>query len=208
MKRKITFTIILTAILAGTTLSVGAQQISGGIKGGLTMSNFYVGQDDIDDENARFGLNAGLFGQIMFFETFGIQHEILYSAKGTEVVYGGLIDQTVNFKLNYLDFPVLMVIRPVEILEIHAGAYLGLLLSAKTEYSGTIEGNDEISRDNFNTLDYGIGAGVALNFGNMQTGIRYNLGLQKLAKSDVANLLLGDSKNAFGQLYIAFRFNN
>jgi len=79
------------------------------------------------------------------------------------------------------------------------------LMISNIKYSGAIEGEDEISRDNFNTLDYGIGAGVALNFGIVQAGIRYNLGLQKIAKTDIANLLLGDSKNAYGQLYIAFR---
>jgi len=44
-----------------------------------------------------------------------------------------------------------------------------------------------------------------LNFGNIKAGLRYSIGLQKLAETNVTNLLLGDSKNAYGQLYIAFR---
>lgn len=206
MKKGFKATIILTAILAATTMSAKSQDISGGIKAGLTMSNLYIEEDDIDDENARFGIHAGLYSQIMLFETIGIQPELLYTSKGTEVVYGGLIDQTVNFNLNYLELPVLLVFRPLEILEFHAGPYVGLMLNSKIIYSGTIDGYDEISRDNFNTLDYGVGAGLALNFGNVQTGIRYNLGLQKLAKTDLTNLLMGDSKNAYGQLYVALRF--
>ncbi len=205
MKKKFTVTIILTAILAATTLSAKAQQISVGVKGGLTMSNLYMEEDDIDDENARFGIHAGLYSQYMLSETFGIQPELLYTAKGTEAIYDGFISQTVNFNLNYLELPIFAVFRPLEILEFHAGPYVGLLLNSNIKYSGAIEGEDEISRDNFNTLDYGIGAGVALNFGIVQAGIRYNLGLQKIAKTDIANLLLGDSKNAYGQLYIAFR---
>jgi hypothetical protein len=207
LKKKFVATILLTGILASASLSARAQEISGGIKGGLTMSNLYIDVDGLDDENARFGFHAGLFSQIMFSETFGMQPEMLYITKGTKATYEGLISQTIDFNLNYIDLPVFLVLRPVEILEIHVGAYVGLLLNSNVKYSGTIEGYDEISRDNFNTVDYGVGAGLALNFGNMQTGIRYSLGLQELADSDVANLLLGDSKNSFGQLYIAFRIS-
>ncbi len=207
MKKTFTLAIILTAFMAATTLSVKAQQISGGIKGGLTMSNLYIEGDDIDDENARFGFHAGLFSQFMFYETVGIQPELIYTTKGTEAVYRGWVDQTVNFNLSYIELPVFLVFRPGEVLEFHVGSYAGLLINSNIEYSGAINGYDEINRDNFNTLDYGVGAGVALTFGIVETGMRYNLGLRKLAKSSLANSLLGDSKNAFGQLYIAFRFS-
>jgi hypothetical protein len=182
-----------------------AQEISGGIKGGLTMSNLYIDEDDLDDENARFGFHAGLFSQIMFLETFGIQPEILFTTKGTEATYTGLVNQTVKFNLSYLELPVLLVFRPVEILEFYAGPYAGLMLGSNIEFSGLIDGEDEIDRDNFNTLDYGFAAGLAMNLGNVKAGLRYSIGLQKLADTNITNLLLGDSKNAYGQLYIAFR---
>ncbi len=184
---------------------VYSQEVSGGIKGGLTMSNLYIDRDDLDDENARFGFHAGLFSQIMFFETFGFQPEILFTTKGTEATYSGLIDQTVNFKLNYIELPALLIFRPVEIIEFYAGPYAGLLLSSNIEFTGFIEGEDEIDRDNFNTIDYGLAAGIAMNFGNVKAGLRYNIGLQKLAGTDLTNMLLGESKNAYGQLYIAFK---
>lgn len=184
---------------------IHAQEISGGIKGGLTMSNLYIDRDDLDDENARFGYHAGLFSQIMFFETFGVMPEILFTTKGTKATYTGLIDQTVKFNLSYLELPVLLVFRPVEILEFYTGPYAGLMLGSNIEFSGLIDGEDEIDRDNFNTLDYGFVAGIAMNFGNVKAGLRYSIGLQKLADTNVTNILLGDSKNAYGQLYIAFR---
>jgi hypothetical protein len=198
---------LLTFLIFSVLISskIYSQEVSGGIKGGLTMSNLYIDRDDLDDENARFGFHAGLFSQIMFIETFGIQPELLFTTKGTEATYSGLVDQTVKFNLNYLELPALLVFRPVEILEFYVGPYAGLLLSSNIEFSGLIDGEDEIDRDNFNTLDYGIVAGIAMNFGNVQAGLRYNIGLQKLADTNVTNLLLGDSKNAYGQLYIAFR---
>ncbi|MFW5726083.1 MAG: porin family protein [Bacteroidota bacterium] len=208
MKKKllsiIMFSTILSTLLA---LPLAAQQMTGGIKGGLTMSNLYIDRDELDDENARFGFNLGLYSQFMMAETFGIQPELVFTTKGSEATYSGIVDQTVNFNLNYLEVPVLAVFRPLDNLELHAGPYVGLLLSSNIEYSGTIDGNDEIDRDNFNTLDYGIGAGLALSFGNISVGLRYNLGLQELANTSVAEMLLGDSKNSYGQLYIAFGFS-
>lgn len=206
--KKIFSAIVLTGMLAVLiTPAAQGQNVTGGIKGGLTMSNLYIDDEEIDDENARLGFHAGFFSQVMFLETFGLQPELLFTTKGTKATYDGFISQTVDFNLNYVEVPVLAVFRPVEMIEFHAGPYVGLLLSSNIEYSGAIEGNDEIDRDNFNTLDYGLGFGFAFNFGSVQAGLRYNIGLQKLADSDVSEMLLGDSKNAYGQLFVAFKFS-
>ena len=47
-----------------------------------------------------------------------------------------------------------------------------------------------------------IGAGA--NFGHVQLGLRYAHGLAELAASEEAEFLLGDSRNAALQLYVAF----
>jgi hypothetical protein len=189
-------------IFAGT--SIKAQEFTTGIKGGLTLSNLYIDKDELDDEDSRMGFHAGFFSQIMFAETFGIQPEFLFTTKGTEAHYG-TFDQTVNFNINYIDIPVFAVLRPVEVLEIYAGPYLGFMLNSNVEYSGTIQGEDELDRDHFKTLDYGLAGGIAFNFGTVQAGARYHMGLQKLADSTESDFLLGESKHAYGQLYIALK---
>lgn len=206
--RRIIFSIAIILFLT-TLLSqpLFSQDVSGGIKGGLTISNLYIDREEINDENARFGFHAGLYSQMMFSEIFGFQPELLFTTKGTEAVYDGLINQTVQFNLNYLELPLLAVFRPIEILEFHVGPYIGLLLSSDVKYSGTIEGESEIDRDNFQTLDYGMALGVAMNFGMIKTGIRYNIGLQKLANSNISNMMLGDGKNSYGQIFIAINFS-
>jgi hypothetical protein len=185
--------------------SVKAQEVTSGIKGGLTLSNLYIDRDELDDENARMGFHAGFFSQIMFAETFGLQPEFLFTTKGTEAKYEGAFDQTVNFNMNYIDIPLFAVLRPVEVLEIYAGPYIGFMLNSNIKYSGAMDGEDELDRDHFKTLDYGVAGGVALNFGGVQAGARYYLGLQELADSDASSMLLGDSKHSYGQLYIAFK---
>ena len=46
-----------------------------------------------------------------------------------------------------------------------------------------------------------------MNFGAAQVGARYNYGLAKIADSDAAELVLGDSKNSVAQLYISLNLN-
>ncbi|MCA1745092.1 MAG: PorT family protein [Bacteroidales bacterium] len=197
--------LLLGAVSMLTVTSLKAQEITSGIKGGLTLSNLYIDRDELDDENARIGFHAGFFSQIMFAETFGLQPEFLFTTKGTEAKYEGMFDQTVNFNMNYIDIPLFAVLRPVEVLEIYAGPYIGFMLNSNIKYSGALDGEDELDRDHFNTLDYGVAGGVALNFGGVQAGARYYVGLQKLADSDASSMMLGDSKHSYGQLYIAFK---
>ena len=205
MKNVKQWMLLSAALMVGAT-GVLAQEMSHGIKGGFTLSNLYIDRDELDDENARMGFHAGFFSQAMFAETFGFQSEFLFTTKGTEGEYYGFVGQTVNFNMSYIDIPVFAVLRPVEVLEVYAGPYLGFMLNSNIKYSGAIEGEEDLDRDHFNTLDYGVAGGVALNFGGVQAGARYYVGLQELADSDASRALLGDSKHSYGQLYVALRF--
>jgi hypothetical protein len=183
-------------------------QIKGGIKGGLNVSNLYV--DEVDDENARFGFNIGFYGQVLSSETFAIQPELLFSTKGSKVEYGGnFFDQTIKYNLSYLDLPVLAVFKLGESAEIHIGPYASYLLGASISHEGDL-GNDvdEIDKDHLKSFDYGLAGGFGLNFGNFQVGARYNYGLAKIADSDAAELLIGDSKNSVAQIYLALNLGN
>ncbi len=187
--------------------SVQAQDARMGIKGGLNVTNLYL--EDVNDENARFGFNLGLYGQILSSDVFAIQPELLFSTKGAKWEYTGALDQTIDFNTNYLDLPVLAVFKLGKSAEIHAGPYAGYLLSAKIKYDGDFaNGTDNIDRDDLNTIDYGLVGGFGLNFGAMQVGARYNYGLAKIADSDGAKSLLGDSKNSNAQLYVSFDLGN
>ncbi|HTF22112.1 MAG TPA: porin family protein [Chryseolinea sp.] len=196
----------LVAMLVAVNGNESSAQMRAGIKGGLNVSNLYL--DDIDDENARYGFNVGVYGQVFSTETFAIQPELMYSTRGAKAEYGGLIDQTVKFNLNYLDLPVLAVFKLGDAAEIHVGPYVSYLLNSNISYSGDLgNGSDEIDRDNLKPFDFGVAGGFGLNFGPMQVGARYNLGLTEIADSDVARTLIGDAKNSCAQLYMAFNFN-
>lgn len=212
MKKK--FNVIMIAvtgliICASATHNASAQSTARfGIKGGLNVSNLYV--DDVNDENARLGFNAGFYGQILSSEVFAIQPELLFSTKGSENEYGGrLFDQTVRYNLNYIDLPVLAVFKLGESAEIHAGGYASYLIGANIEYDGDLANDiDELDRDEFKSYDYGLVGGFGLNFGAVQIGARYNYGLVKIAESGAARNAIGNSKNSVAQIYLALNFNH
>lgn len=175
-----------------------------GIKGGLNVSNLYV--DDVNDENARFGFNVGLYAQLFSSEVFAIQPELLYSTKGTKTTYDNVLmgEGDAKFNLNYLEVPVLAVIKLGGAAELHFGPYWSYLLNANIDVDGDTDSYDELDRDNFRSWDFGIAGGVGLNFGSTQIGVRYSKGLRKIENSEEAEALLGDAKNSCAQLYIAF----
>jgi len=200
--KKILSVFVLTTALAASLGNNAMAQARAGIKGGLNVSNLYI--DDIHDENARYGFNVGVYGQVLSSDVFAIQPELLFSTKGTKAFYDGIVEQTIKYNLNYLDLPVLAVFKLGNSAEIHVGPYASYLLNANVSYSGDIaNGDDEIDKDNLKSFDYGLVGGFGLNFGAVQVGARYNYGLVKIADSNAAELLLGDSKNSVAQLYLS-----
>lgn len=189
------------------TLQSTAQGPMFGVKGGLNYSTLAV--NEADDESSRLGYNFGLFARSAPDQPLGVQVELLYSTKGSSTTYNalfGLITQEVDFNLNYLELPVLFSLRMGDIVDLQLGAYGAYLISAKASSSGDLgSGSEELDRDNFKSLDFGIAGGVAFNLGSSaQVGVRYLHGLSKVADSNVADLVLGDAKNRCVQLYLAF----
>ncbi len=186
-----------------------------GFKGGLNLSNLYV--NDVDKENARIGWHAGFYGQLLSTEAFAIQPEVNFSTKGTGITYaradnnGVTVDYDTKFILNYIDIPVLAVFKLGRAAEIHAGPYWSYLVSAQVRNKGVNPNNQftDLDRKNFDNWDYGLVGGIGFNLGKgAQLGVRYNYGLNNIAKSSPAKALLGNSKNQLAQLYLAFNFNN
>lgn len=185
-----------------------------GFKGGLNLSNLYV--DNADDEQARFGWHAGVYGQLFSSEAFAIQPEINYSTKGTGVTYGSVGQGGVNLNhdqrinLHYLDIPVLAVFKLGRAAEIHAGPYWAYLLNAEIRNNDGDPNNqfDTQDRDNFEDWDYGLVGGIGFNLGQAaQLGVRYNYGLNEIANSGEARRVFGNARNQVAQLYLSINLN-
>ncbi|HEY9487206.1 MAG TPA: porin family protein [Chryseosolibacter sp.] len=208
--RNLSLLVCAVAISMISYSNAQAQYAKAGIKGGLNLSNLYV--DQADDDKARIGWHAGVFGQLFASEAFAIQPEVNFSTKGTGVTR---IDATSaryesNFNLSYIDIPVLAVFKLGKVAEIHAGAYWAYLLGAEIRNNDRNPNNefDTQDRNNFDDWDYGLVGGIGFNLGDAaQLGVRYNYGLNEIAESRGARRLFGYSKNQVAQLYLAFNLS-
>lgn len=205
---------LLVCAVAISTLSLTdaqAQYARAGVKGGLNLSNLYV--DQADDDDARIGWHAGIFGQLFASEAFAIQPEVNFSTKGTGVtrIDANSARYESKFNLSYIDIPVLAVFKLGEVAEIHAGAYWAYLIKAEIKNNRGNPDNEFTTqdRDNFDDWDYGLVGGIGFNLGeSAQLGVRYNYGLNEIADSRGARRVFGDSKNQVAQLYLAFNLNS
>lgn len=183
-----------------------------GIKGGLNFSNLYT--DNVDDENMLTGFNIGLFAKLPISNSFAIQPEIYYSGKGAEVVYDNVLaNGTAQFKLNYIELPVMLVANITKNFNIQAGPYVSYLINGKTtnESNGSsFNFEDNIDVNDFNRIDAGLAAGLGLDLGIISLGVRYNYGLVKVGKEKNyfgTNYTFPDAKNSVLSFYGAFSFN-
>ncbi len=201
----------LSVILLGTTLY--AQEAETGIKGGLNLSS--LSTDDNNDKNLKPGFHVGVFTKIPVSESFAIQPELLYSGKGIKLNYdeSSFADGETKFNLNYIDLPVKLVFNLSEDFEFQVGPYVSYLVNANVDTDAevldfwNIDSDDELDREHFHSLDYGLSAGLGFDLDPLIFGLNYNLGLNPVAKDDdVSRDVLGDAKNSVIQVYVGMKF--
>lgn len=206
----------LTSVQAQTNSSASSSSSDGahfGIKGGVNFSNIY--SEDVDDNNVLTSFNAGLFANFPVGDILSIQPEVLYSRKGAELTYNDdLISSTTQFKLNYIEVPVLFKVNITENLNVHAGPYFAYLVDAqvKNETEGIIdsEDTDDYDNDDFNKFDVGISGGIGLELSSFEIGARYNYGFSTIGKDrDFAGTTINtlDGKNSNLSVYVALKLN-
>jgi hypothetical protein len=199
---------MLIIFLWGQSMAQDTEKVKGGFKGGLNVTNLYI--DDVDDENSKIGGHAGLFVKASPLKFLGLQTELLYTMKGSQVHYQDLLASgSVKYKLNYIELPVMAVIN-VGPLNVHGGVYGGYLIGVRVknlDSNGNTNFEQELDRDDFNKVDWGILGGVGFDFSEGTVGLRYNYGLKEVGESGTK---VGDytknSKNSVLNLYVGFNF--
>lgn len=199
----------LPAIQAQINDSTGSQF---GIKGGLNFSNMYT--EDVNDNNVLTSFNGGLYASIPLTSFMAIQPELLYSRKGSELVYDNfLAEGTAKFNLNYLELPLLLKLNVAKNFNIHAGPYVAYLLNANVTNetdNGTFNFEENLDNEDFNKFDYGLSAGFGFDFDSIGIGARYNYGLQTVGKErdfGGTSYNFPDGKNSNISVYVALKLN-
>lgn len=159
---------LLTAI-AIVGFTVNAQDISLGAKAGVNLAA--ITGEDTDDLDGRTSFHVGAVVEISVSEKFSVQPELLFSGQGATLSEDGM---DIDFKLDYINVPVIAKVYVGEGFSLEAGPQLGFLINSE------IEGGDLAIdiKDYVKGIDLGVNFGLGYKLDNgLNFGARYNLGL-------------------------------
>lgn len=166
-------------VFIGSYTAVNAQAF--GVKAGFNFANF--SGNDADDFNVLTSFHAGLVAEMHLMDALSVQPEFLYSVQGAKT-------KDENYKLNYLNLPVMLKLYFTDSFNVHAGPQIGLLISESDSFT-TFEST---------TYDLGFAGGIEFFFAdNFSAQARYNAGTTKV--SDKYEL-----KNSVLQLSLCYMF--
>jgi len=185
------YLISIIAIMVMAVATADAQNINIGTKIGL--NSYSINNDSGPGLDSRIGIHAGLLGHIHLNSQFALQPEIVYSMQGAK------IDNT-EFKLDYINIPVIVQYMFDNGFRIQAGPQLGFLVNAKAEDNSSAD-----IKDNYKSIDAGLsfGVGYVHTLTNFGIDARYNLGLTDISES--SNV---ESTNRGFQIGIFYLFNH
>lgn len=155
-----------------------------GLKAGINLAN--LSADDVIANNAIPGFNGGIFLKVALPHHFAFQPELLFSSQGGELEYNNdYVIGTVTHHLNYVQLPLLGVYNITQNVNIQAGVYLASLLSVNIKNgsnASSINFEEEMSKSNFQSLDYGFIAGLGGDIDRISFGARYCYGASNIGK--------------------------
>jgi len=199
--------IILTVAAVFALSFANAQETKFGAKVALNIASL---TGDLEDVSSLVGFQIGGFAEFKISDKFAIQPELMYSAQGAKQSYSeGGISEEVDYKLSYLNIPVMAKFYAAPKFSLEFGPQIGFLLSAKADYSvsggGESDSGSEDIKDTTESVDFGLNFGAGYDFTeNLTAGVRYNLGLSNVAKTDAGD----DSKinNSVFSLSVGYKF--
>jgi hypothetical protein len=187
------FTVI---IILGISMMIHAQDVKFGLKGGVNFATF--SGKDVENVDSKTAFHVGVLAEIPLLDKFSLQPELLYSVQGIKEN-----DDIAEFKLNYLQLPLIGKYYVTDEFSLEAGPQVGFLLSAKAKVEG--EGEGDI-KDDMNKTDFGLNFGLGYTLGNrLNVNARYNFGLSKIYNKDT---FLSDIKayNSVIQVSVGYIF--
>ena len=179
------YLVLLAVVL---TASYAQAQLTFGARAGLNLTNMKMKMGSISmSPDMKPGIQLGVVGEFGLSESFFIQPGIVFAQQGCKMDSWG---ESVTMNLNYIQVPVnaqyKLDLGNMKLL-LQAGPYLGVGVNGKlkAKVDGKKESEKiEFGKDGLKRFDFGLGIGAGLQFGNIQAGLGYNLGLANIADSD------------------------
>ena len=206
--------ILLLVLISFVAVSASAQKkFTFGPKAGFTVANLHVDDDDQNDQvsGVKAGLVIGAFAEYRAVKWFAVSADVLFARKGAQNEFKMStsefnMETENNFKLNYIDVPVLANFYVTKRLALKAGIQPSFLLSAKNKVSQKSNGesiNETVDlKKEMNKVDFAIPVGISYSFKmGLVLDLRYHIACTNLPKD-------GDYKltNQVASLTVGWRF--
>lgn len=206
---------ILLLLLVGlVAVQASAQKkFTFGPKAGITIADLHADDDKMDDQisGVKTGLVAGVFAEYRPMKWFAVSADVLFARKGSEYELNTKtleLEQQLknNYKLSYIDVPLLANFYVTRGLALKAGVQPSFLIAAKNKVSGTVNGekvDDKLDlKDAIRTVDFAIPVGISYTFRmGLVLDVRYDISCTNLLKE-------GDYKltNRVATLTVGWKF--
>jgi len=191
-------------MLLGT--SQAQESVSLGVKGGLNIANVYDSQAENFSADPKLGYAVGGFLTIPLSGALAIQPEVVYSQKGYSATSTTIKSSyKLAYTFNYIDVPLLVVLRMSEGIHIVVGPQINFLLSSTSKFkSGNLSDKTKTDyNDGWRKNTIAGHLGFDFNFGKLLISPRYSIDLQDNNGKGVATN--PRFKNMFLQLTIGYR---
>ena len=206
--------LLIVVVLFTMTTESFAQKF--GVKAGLNLSNM-LDKDDDGTYSEHYKMNPGFHigptFELAMNDMFSFETSLLLSTKGFKVTEkDGATEYKVTTNPVYIDIQLTPKVSfSVGGPKIYAvlGPYIGIGLTGKYKvkatYNGTtttddenIEWGSDENKDDAKRLDFGLLAGAGVEFGPIQVGLSYGLGLANISPytdggTKIKNRVLGIS---------------
>ncbi len=193
------------------TITMNAQNVKFGVKGGLNVSNLpmnYPSNEFVNIEsNRNFGYHLGGFLEYKIKEKFYIQPELLLSLQGNEIVqsfstpsFGGYwATLSIYSRLYYLNMPIMLKYKVNEKFYIELGPQIGYIISANADYKYEDSDSPKVnSMVNINLLEDGKYRFLEDTVDFKSTINRFDLGLNVGFSYDISKNIFIQGRYNFG----------
>ena len=192
--------VLSLAVILGLGLSQVNAQISGGVKAGANMSNYFLKDMGGSKSKMKVGATIGGFAKYEFNDMFAVQGDLLFHYKASEFENKALRTKT-DMEYWGMEIPVYGIIQKnfgTGKGYFGAGPYVGL------RFSNENDGTDLYDHDTMHRFDFGVGCMIGYELGlGLQINAGYQVGLINTLDSGK-----GDSKMRTQtiSLGLAYRF--
>lgn len=199
MKLRISITAFCILFFHFTTM---AQSYHLGLRMGYNQSSLKSGDESAISIKDRQSFSIGLVHSIRSYQSeFGISIETGYVLKGIRIE-----DESLDYRLHYINAPILFDYFPTEKLKLSIGPEIGFLADARNRLTdSTSVGIDDVYDKRWD-ISGTLSVSYALDF-FMDIGARYNRSFTKFGNLD-AVLNRRDQYSEYFQIFLAFKIAN